>query len=111
MLIPTNVAMNKATQDIGAECPNCQRAYIIQDLDRFLENKLALWRFILHKIKPADKKQRLIGSLAICSAKETLIKEIEEDGGLISTCLSCMMEILKKIHLSNTVNRVECIVK
>jgi hypothetical protein len=103
--------MNKATGDIGAECPNCQRVYTIRDLDRFLENKLALWRFILRKIKTGDKKKRLIGSLAIYSAKETLIKEIEEDGGLISTCLSCMIEILKKIHLSNTAKKVECIVK
>ena len=103
--------MNRARQDIGAECPNCQRAYTIRDLDKFLENKLALWRFILQQIKSGDNKQRLIGSLAICSAKETLIKEIEEEGGIIATCLSCMIEILKKIHLSNTVNKVEYIVK
>jgi hypothetical protein len=109
--MPVNIAMNKATQDIGAECPNCQRAYTIRDLDKYLENRLALWRFILYHIKSGDKKQRLIGSLAICSAKETLIKEIEEEGGLIATCLSCMIKILEKIQLSNTVNKFECILK
>jgi hypothetical protein len=40
-----------------------------------------------------------------------LIKEIEEEGGLIATCLSCMIKILEKIQLSNTVNKFECILK
>jgi coenzyme F420-reducing hydrogenase beta subunit len=103
--------MNKARQGIGADCPNCQRTYEIRDLDKFLEHKLAIWRFILRQIRSSYDKQKLIGSLAVCSAIKTLNKEIDENGGLVATCLPCMIKILKKLDQSKKLNRVECIVK
>ena len=103
--------MNKARQGIGADCPNCQRTYEIRDLDKFLEHKLVAWRFILHQIRSSYDKQKLIGSLAVCSAIKTLNKEIDENGGQLATCLPCMIKILKKLDQSKKLNRVECIVK
>lgn len=106
--------MNTAEQNISAECPNCHRAYVIENLNKYLENKLALWRFILHQFVSGRNKQRLIGSLAISNAKATLIKEIEEEGGLIATCIPCIVRILEKIFQSNKSNRpskVEFIIK
>ena len=103
--------MNEARQGIAADCPNCQREYRIQDLDKFLEYKFVTWRFILRQIKSGYDKQKLIGSLAVCSAMETLSKEIDEDGGLVATCLPCMIKILEKLHQSKNLNSIECIVK
>jgi hypothetical protein len=103
--------MNKVRQGIGADCPNCQRTYEIRDLDKFLDYKLTVWRIILSHIKSSYNKQNLIGSLAVCSAIETLNKEIDENGELVATCLPCMIEILKKIHKSNKLTKVECIIK
>jgi hypothetical protein len=103
--------MNKVRQGIGADCPNCQRAYEIRALDKFLEFRFAIWRVILSHIRSGYNKQKLIGSLAVCSATETLSREIDENGELVATCLPCMIEILKKIHHSNKTNKVECIVK
>jgi hypothetical protein len=100
--------MNKARQNITVMCPNC-RTNVIVDLDKFLDYKRGLWRLILLKIESGYMKQKLIGSLAVCSAKDTLIKEMEEDGVLIATCLSCMTELLKKFHQSKTVNKVNWI--
>jgi len=106
--------MNTAEQNISAECPNCQRAYVIENLNKYLENKLALWRFILRQFVSGGNKQRLIGSLAISNAKATLIKEIEEDGGLIATCIPCIVHMLEKIFQSNKSDKptkVEFIIK
>ena len=103
--------MNKARQGIAADCPNCQREYAIRDLDKFLEYKFAIWRFILRQIKSGYDKQNLIGSLAVCSAKETLSKEVEEYGGLVATCLPCMSKILEKLYRSKNLNIIEGIIK
>jgi hypothetical protein len=103
--------MNKARQNISADCPNCQRAYEIRDLNMFLEYKFAIWRFILRRIRSGYDKQNLIGSLAVCSAMETLNKEIDEYGGLVATCLPCMIKTLERLHQSKDLKRTECIVK
>jgi hypothetical protein len=103
--------MNKTRQDIAADCPNCQRAYQIPDLEKFLEYKFALWHHILLQIRSGYDKQKLIGSLAVCNAVETLNKEIDEDGELVATCLPCMIEILEKLHQSKNLDSIECIVK
>lgn len=103
--------MNKTRQGIAADCPNCQRAYQIPDLDKFLEYRFATWRFILRQIRSGYDKQKLIGSLAVGSAIETINKEIHEDGVLVATCLPCMIGILKKLYQSKKPGSIECIVR
>lgn len=87
---------------------------MIENLNKYLENKLALWRFILPQLVSGRNKQKLIGSLAISNAKATLIKEIEEEGGLVATCIPCISHMLKKTFQSNKSkrpNKVEFIIK
>jgi hypothetical protein len=88
------------------KCPHCCGTYLIKDLDSFLDNKRLLWRLMLVEVENGFRKQQIIGSLAVCSAKETAIKQIEEKGILITICLSCMTEILEKHYFSRAINKV-----
>lgn len=91
--------LNRVNQHIILNCPNCQSSYLIEDLDKFLDYKRLLWRTIFILVENGYEKQRVIGSLAVCSAKETLVKEMKENGALVATCLSCMTDMFKKIYL------------
>ena len=71
-------------------CPNCYTVYSIKDLDCFLARKQMLWRRLLARLEDSFAKQQLIGSLAVSSAKKTLVREMKENGMLHATCLSCM---------------------
>jgi hypothetical protein len=88
--------------EIVLSCPNCSNAYLIRDLDYFLENRRMVWRLILAEVKDGPRKQKLIGSLAVCSAKETIMNQVEKSGFLTATCLLCMASIFEKFCFSKS---------
>lgn len=77
-------------------CPNCYKIYAIKDLDCFLDHKHMLWRHVLALLEDSFTKQQLIGSLAVSMAKKSIIREMEENGMLHATCLSCMNYFLRR---------------
>ena len=88
--------------EIVLSCPNCSNAYLIRDLDYFLENRRMVWRLILAEVEDGRRKQKLIGSLAVCSAKETIMNQVEKSGFLTATCLLCMANIFEKFCFSKS---------
>jgi hypothetical protein len=97
-----SIDSNQYEDEIVLSCPNCFKAYLIRDLDYFLENRRVIWRIILAEVKDGFRKQKLIGSLAVCSAKETIMTQVEKNGFLTATCLLCMAGIFEKFCFSKS---------
>jgi hypothetical protein len=94
---------NQYEDEIVLSCPNCGKAYMIRDLDYFLENRRVVWRLILAEVEDGFRKQKLIGSLAVCSAKHTIMTQVEKCGFLTATCLLCMASIFEKFYFSKSI--------
>jgi hypothetical protein len=99
-----SIDYNQFEDEIVLNCPNCCKAYLIRDLDYFLENRRVIWRLILAEVEDGFRKQKLIGSLAVCSAKETIMSQVEKNGFLTATCLLCMASVFKKFCFSKSTN-------
>jgi hypothetical protein len=97
-----SVDSNHYDDEIVLSCPNCCKAYLISDLDYFLENRRVIWRLILAEVEDGFRKQKLIGSLAVCSAKETIMTQVGKNGFLTATCLLCMASIFEKFCFSKS---------
>jgi hypothetical protein len=97
-----SVDSNHYDDEIVLSCPNCCKAYLISDLDYFLENRRVIWRLILAEVEDGFRKQKLIGSLAVCSAKETIMTQVGKNGFLTVTCLLCMASIFEKFCFSKS---------
>jgi hypothetical protein len=90
--------------EIILSCPNCSKAYLIRDLDYFLENRRIIWRLILSEVEDGYRKQKLIGSLAVCSAKKTILTQVDRYGILSATCFLCMESIFVRFCSSKSTN-------
>jgi hypothetical protein len=88
-----------ATRDINNKntsiilcCPQCRGTYQIKSLDQFLDCKRLIWHMLLRKIEDGVRKQRIMGTLAVCNARETLLQKIDQEGILVSRCLHCLLD-------------------
>ncbi|HEY7110080.1 MAG TPA: hypothetical protein VH415_11655 [Nitrososphaeraceae archaeon] len=90
--------------EIVLSCPNCSKTFLIRDLDYFLENRRIIWRLILSEVENGYRKQKLIGSLAVCSAKQTILSQVDRYGFLSATCLSCMESTFVRFCFSQSTN-------
>ena len=50
---------------------------------------------LLRKIENGTRKQRIIGTLAVCNAKETMLQKIEQEGIFVNRCLHCLLHFLR----------------
>ena len=73
-------------------CPQCRGTYQIKSIDQFLDCKRLIWHMLLRKIEDGIRKQRIIGTLAVCNARETMLQKIEQEGILVSRCLHCLLD-------------------
>jgi hypothetical protein len=73
-------------------CPQCRGTYQIKSIDQFLDCKRLIWNALLRKIEDGIRKQRIIGTLAVCNARETMLQQIEQEGILVSRCLHCLLD-------------------
>lgn len=83
---------NNKNASIFLCCPQCRGTYQIKSLDQFLDCKRLIWRMLLRKIEDGIRKQRIIGTLAVCNARETMLQKIEQEGILVSRCLHCLLD-------------------
>jgi hypothetical protein len=88
-----------ATRDINNKntsiilcCPQCRGTYQIKSLDQFLDCKRLIWHMLLRKIEDGVRKQRIIGTLAVYNARETMLQKLEQEGILVSRCLHCLLD-------------------
>jgi hypothetical protein len=58
--------------------------YQIKSIDQFLDCKRLIWHMLLRKIQDGVRKQRIIGTLAVCNARETMLQKIEQEGILVN---------------------------
>ena len=73
-------------------CPQCGGPYQIKSIDQFLDCKRLIWHMLLRKIEDGVRKQRIMGTLAVCNARETMLQRIEQEGILVSRCLHCLLD-------------------
>jgi hypothetical protein len=73
-------------------CPQCRETYQIKSIDQFLDCKRLIWHMLLMKIEDGVRKQRIIGTLAVCDARETMLQKIDREGILVSRCLHCLLD-------------------
>jgi len=83
---------NNKNASIFLCCPQCRGTYQIKSLDQFLDCKRLIWHMLLRKIEDGIRKQRIIGTLAVCNARKTMLKKIDQEGILVSRCLHCLLD-------------------
>ena len=83
---------NNKNASIFLCCPQCRGTYQIKSIDQFLDCKRLIWHMLLRKIDDGIRKQRIIGTLAVCNARETMLQQIEQEGILVSRCLHCLLD-------------------
>ena len=87
-----NSDTNNRNSTIFLRCPQCGGTYQIKSIDQFLDCKRLIWHMLLRKIEDGIRKQRIIGTLAVCNARETMLQKIEQEGILVSRCLHCLLD-------------------
>src|SRR4029078_6950575 len=87
-----NSDTNNRNSTIFLRCPQCGGTYQIKSIDQFLDCKRLIWHILLRKIEDGVRKQRIIGTLAVCNARETMLQKIEQEGILVSRCLHCLLD-------------------
>ena len=73
-------------------CPQCEGTYQIKSIDQFLDCKRLIWHMLLRKIEDGVRKQRIMGTLAVCNARESMLQKIDQEGILVSRCLHCLLD-------------------
>ncbi len=56
-------------------CPQSGGTYQIKSIDQFLGCKRLIWHMLLRKIEDGVRKQRIIGTLAVCNARDYAPKD------------------------------------
>ena len=101
-----NSDTNNRNSTIFLCCPQCGGTYQIKSIDQFLDCKRLIWHILLRKIEDGVRKQRIIGTLAVCNARETMLQKIEQEGILVSRCLHCLFDFSRPFLQDDRCNKL-----
>jgi len=101
-----NSDTNNRNSTIFLCCPQCGGTYQIKSIDQFLDCKRLIWHILLRKIEDGVRKQRIIGTLAVCNARETMLQKIEQEGILVSRCLRCLFDFSRPFLQDDRFNKL-----
>jgi hypothetical protein len=73
-------------------CLHCQETSEIKSIDQFLDCKRLIWHMLLRKLEDGVRRQKIIGTLAVCNARESILKKIGQEGILAARCLHCLLD-------------------
>lgn len=62
---------------------------------------------LLRKIEDGIRKQRIIGTLAVCNARETMLQKIGQEGILVSRCLHCLLDFSRPFFAGSAMQQVK----